>query len=128
MNKLDCQKTDMETSTLKITCFIEYQIDPFKREQFQQYADNWGKIIPQCGGELLGYFLPHEGTNNTTFGLISFDCLADYERYRTRLRESKEGKSNFDFAQREQFILSEKRSFLEVLPSTYKRNPIGQQQ
>ena len=113
---------------MKITCFIEYQIAPFKREQFQQYADNWGKIIPQCGGELLGYFLPHEGTNNIAFGLISFDSLADYERYRTRLRESKEGQSNFDFAQREQFILSEKRSFLEVLPSTYKRNPIGQQQ
>lgn len=113
---------------MKITCFIEYQIDPFKRALFQHYADNWGTIIPQCGGELLGYFLPHEGSNDIAFGLISFNSLADYERYRIRLRESEEGKNNFDFAQREQFILSEKRSFLEALPSTYKRAPKESQQ
>lgn len=110
---------------MKITCFIEYQIDPFKRETFKQYAENWGEIIPQCGGDLLGYFLPHEGSNNIAFGLISFDSLADYERYRCRLRESEKGRRNFELAQREQFILSEKRSFLEVEPCTFKREPEG---
>lgn len=50
-----------------ITCFIRYQIDPFQREAFKEYAQNWGHIIPRCGGHLLGYFLPHEGTNDTAW-------------------------------------------------------------
>ena len=116
----------METITLKITCFIKYQIDPFKLALFEQYAENWSKIIPECGGELLGYFLPHEGTNNTAYGLISFDSLAAYESYRSRLRKSDLGKKNFQFAQEEKFILSEKRSFLKVVPSTYKRDAQGE--
>jgi hypothetical protein len=48
-----------------ITCFIRYQIDPFQRAAFETYAENWGRIIPRCGGHLVGYFLPHEGTNCT---------------------------------------------------------------
>lgn len=111
---------------MKITCFIEYRIDPFKSEMFQQYAENWSKIIPQCGGELLGYFLPHEGTNDIAFGLISFNSLADYEAYRIRLRQSDLGRSNFHFAQTEKFIVSEKRTFLQVVPSTYKRESEGE--
>jgi len=111
---------------MKITCFIEYQIAPCKIAMFEQYAENWGQIIPQCGGELLGYFLPHEGTNNTAYGLISFDSLADYESYRSRLQQSELGKRNFDFAQREKFIVSEKRTFLRVVPDYYKRNLDGE--
>jgi hypothetical protein len=58
---------------MSITCFIRYQIDPFQREAFQRYAQNWGRIIPRCGGHLLGYFLPHEGSNDIAWGLIAFD-------------------------------------------------------
>ena len=64
---------------MAITCFIRYQIDPFQREAFAQYAANWGGIIPRCGGRLIGYFLPHEGTNDVAWGLIGFDDLAAYE-------------------------------------------------
>jgi NIPSNAP len=39
-----------------ITCIIRYQIDPFQREEFKKYAENWGRIIPRCGGHLVGYF------------------------------------------------------------------------
>jgi len=106
---------------MKITCFIEYKIDPFKLEQFEQYAENWGEIIPACGGELVGYFLPHEGCNDRAFGLISFDSLADYEKYRAVLKEDSQGRSNFQFAQQEQFIVEEKRSFLRVVPNTYQQ-------
>ncbi|WP_199609687.1 NIPSNAP family protein [Flocculibacter collagenilyticus] len=106
---------------MKITCFIEYQIDPFNSDKFEEYADNWGTIIPECGGELLGYFLPHEGTNDTAYGLISFDSLARYEEYRARLRQSDLGKTNFEYAQQEQFILKEKRTFLRAIPSTYMK-------
>ena len=70
---------------MTITCVIRYQIDPFQRDAFKKYAENWGRIIPRCGGHLIGYFLPHEGTNDVAWGLIAFDSLASYERYRARL-------------------------------------------
>jgi hypothetical protein len=68
------------------TVFIRYVIDPFQRDAFAEYARNWARIIPKCGGDLVGYFLPHEGTNNIAWGLISFDSLAGYEAYRARLK------------------------------------------
>lgn len=108
---------------MTITCLIEYKLDPFKVEDFERYAKHWGEIIPACGGDLLGYFLPHEGSNNRAFGLISFSSLADYENYRTRLKEDRHGRENFEFARSEKFIQEERRSFLKVVPNTYKRPP-----
>jgi NIPSNAP len=103
---------------MTITCFIRYEIDPFQREEFKAYADRWSRIIPRCGGRLVGYFLPHEGTNNVAWGLISFDRLADYEAYRSRLKTDPEGKANFAFARERRFILREERTFLEAVDST----------
>ena len=101
-----------------ITCFIRYEIDPFQRENFKQYAENWGRIIPRCGGNLVGYFLPHEGTNNIAWGLIAFDSLASYETYRARLRSDPESLDNFTMAQTRRFILREERTFVEVVEGT----------
>jgi hypothetical protein len=95
-----------------ITVFIRYQFDPFKRDGFEQYARNWLTIIPKCGGQVVGYWMPHEGTDNIAFALISFESLAAYEAYRARLRADSEGAANFATAQRERFILSEERTFL----------------
>ena len=67
---------------MTITCFIRYEIDPYQREAFKEYAENWGRIIPRCGGRLVGYFLPYEGTNSVAWGLIAFDSLASYEVFR----------------------------------------------
>lgn len=103
---------------MALTCFIRYQIDPFQRDAFCRYAEAWGRIIPRCGGALIGYFLPHEGTNDVAWGLIGFDDLAAYERYRARLRADPEGRDNFAFAQRERFILREERSWLEDVAAT----------
>jgi NIPSNAP len=100
------------------TVFIRYEIDPFQKEAFRQYAENWGRIIPRCGGHLLGYFLPDEGTNYEAWGLISFDSLAAYEAYRTRLRADAEGASNFAWAQEKRFILKEERTFLKGVQGT----------
>jgi hypothetical protein len=97
---------------MPVTVFIRYQLDPFKRAQFEQYAKRWLSIIPKCGGDLIGYFMPHEGTNNIAFALISFESLAAYERYRARLREDHEGMANFTFAEEQKFILAERRTFL----------------
>jgi hypothetical protein len=98
---------------MPITCFIRYQIDPFQRDGFTEYARRWLSIIPRCGGLVLGYFLPHEGTNDIAWGLIGFDSLAHYEAYRARLRADAEGRANFERAQRDRFIQREERTFLE---------------
>ena len=103
---------------MTLTCFIRYEIDPFQREAFRAYAEAWGRIIPRCGGRLIGYFLPHEGSNDIAWGLIGFDSLAAYERYRAVLKADAEGRENFAFAQRERFILREERSWLEDVAGT----------
>ncbi|MEO8114864.1 MAG: NIPSNAP family protein [Phenylobacterium sp.] len=97
---------------MTVTCCIRYVIDPFQREAFEAYARNWLRIIPACGGDLLGYFLPHEGTNNIALALISFQNLAAYEAYRARLKTDSAGMANFQAAQDQRFILSEERTFL----------------
>lgn len=102
-----------------ITCIIRYQIDPFKRDEFQIYAENWGRIIPRCGGDLIGYFLPHEGTNDIAWGLIAFESLAAYERYRARLRSDAEALENFALAQSKRIILREERNFVQVVEGTF---------
>ncbi|OZG71640.1 NIPSNAP family protein [Hahella sp. CCB-MM4] len=109
---------------MSIVCMIRYQIDPFQREAFRAYAENWGRIIPRCGGDLLGYFLPSEGTNDIAWGLIRFDSLADYERYRKRLRADEAGSGNFAMAQQQRFILREERTFVEIVEGTLNQSAI----
>lgn len=110
---------------MTITCFIRYEIDPFKRDQFTAYAEHWARIIPRLGGHLLGYFVPHEGRNYEAWGIISFSSLAAYEAYRQRLREDAEAVANFAFAQRERFILKEERTFPQPVPASYLQAPTG---
>ena len=97
---------------MAITVFIRYQLDPFKRDAFEAYARRWFKIIPKCGGDLVGYWMPHEGTNNIGMALISFESLAAYEAYRARLRADPEGLATFQSAEEGRFILAEERTFL----------------
>ena len=101
-----------------ITCVIRYEIDPFQRAAFAQYAENWGRIIPRCGGHLIGYFLPHEGTNNIAWGLIAFASLAAYETYRERLKSDPEARQNFALADGQRLILREARNFVEAVNGT----------
>jgi NIPSNAP len=108
----------LERATMTIACFISYRIDPFQREAFRKYAENWGRIIPRCGGDLLGYFLPHEGSNDEAWGIVGFASLATYETYRTTLKADPEGRANFAFAQERRFILRERRTFLETVAPT----------
>lgn len=98
---------------MPITCFIRYELDPVQRETFREYAQAWGRIIPRLGGRLLGYWLPHEGTNYEAWGLVGFDSLAAYEDYRTRLKADPEARANFEFAKAQRFILREERTFCE---------------
>ena len=104
---------------MTITCFIRYQIDPFQKDEFKKYAENWGRIIPRCGGHLVGYFLPHEGTNDVAWGLISFQSFASYEQYKLRLKLDKEAVENFAMAQSKHVILREERTFVQVVEGTF---------
>src|SRR5579864_7047764 len=104
---------------MTITCVIRYQIDPFQKDVFRKYAENWSRIIPRCGGHLIGYFLPHEGTNDVAWGLIAFADLAAYEAYRARLKSDPEALENFVMAQSKRLILREERNFVEVVYCTF---------
>ena len=110
--------SDLRRRPMSITCIIRYQIDPFQRDAFKRYAENWGRIIPRCGGFLIGYFLPYEGTNDVGWGLIGFESLAAYEVYKARLRTDPEAGENFAMAQNQRFILREERNFVEGVSGT----------
>lgn len=101
-----------------LTCLIRYELDPFQLDAFQEYAKRWGEIIPRCGGELIGYFLPQEGTNYVGWALIGFATLADYESYRVRLKADSAGAANFAFARDKRFILREERTFIRGVSGT----------
>jgi len=109
---------DSKRTLMTIACFIRYQIDPFQRDEFKQYAENWGRIIPRCGGHLIGYFLPYEGTNDVAWGLIAFESLAAYETYRARLKADPDARKNFTLAQTKRLILREERNFVELVDGT----------
>jgi hypothetical protein len=111
------------STPMTITCMIRYQIDPFQRDAFAEYARNWGRIIPECGGHLIGYFLPLEGTNDIGWGLIAFGSLAAYETYRGRLKTHAGARDNFAFAQTKRFVLREERTFVEVVDGTFGIKP-----
>jgi len=100
-----------------ITCFIRYHIDPTKRQAFETYARNWGVAIPRCGAELIGYYAPHEGSSTLAYGVYKIENLAAYEAYRKRLSEDPLGRENYEFAQREKFLLREDRAFLKLASS-----------
>lgn len=97
-----------------LTCCIRYEIDPFKKEQFERYARVWGEAIPRCGADLIGYFAPHEGSATLAYGLYNISSLAAYEEYRARLAADAAGKENYEFAKSERFILREDRTFLKL--------------
>ena len=97
-----------------ITCFIRYHIDPTKKDQFTQYAKNWGEAIPRCGADLVGYFAPHEGSSTLAYGVYHLESLAAYEKYKLKLAADPLGKKNYEFAQKEKFLLREDRTFLKL--------------
>lgn len=97
-----------------LTCVIRYQIDPTKKQQFEQYSRHWGQAIPRCGADLVGYYAPHEGSSTLAYGIYNVASLAAYEQYRAELANDPLGKENYEFAQREKFILREDRTFLKL--------------
>lgn len=102
-----------------LTCVIRYQIDPTRKEAFIRYARNWGQAIPRCGASLIGYYAPHEGSSTLAYGIYDVPSLAGYEAYRARLAEDPLGRENYAFAQAEQFIRREDRTFLKLVSTPH---------
>jgi len=99
---------------MSVTCIIRYEIEPTQKADFEQYSRTWGRVIPQCGADLIGYYAPHEGSATTAYGLYNVESLAHYEAYRQRLASHPEGRANYEFAMREKFIRNEDRLFLKI--------------
>ena len=106
-------------TVMTITCVIRYEIDPFQRDEFKKHAENLISFVPRCGGHLVGYFLPYEGTNNVAWGLIAFDSLASYEAYRARLKKDPEAIADATMMQTKRIILREERNFVEVVDGAF---------
>lgn len=98
-----------------ITLSIRYTIEARKRPDFERYARSLTKIIPRCGGELVGYWLPTKfaGPTNEALGLISFANLAAYEQYRERLAKDADNVEAIRRAEESGCILVEDRAILE---------------
>jgi hypothetical protein len=48
------------------------------------------------------------------YGVYNIRNLSEYEAYRERLRNDPQGRANYEFARREQFIRREDRVFLRL--------------
>ena len=65
-----------------ITCYIRYEIDPFKIAEFETYAKMWIPLVNKLGGTHHGYFLPNESSDYIALAMFSFPSLAAYAEYR----------------------------------------------
>lgn len=102
-----------------LTCVIRYRIDPTKHDDFVQYARTWGRAIPRCGADLIGYFAPHEGSSTLAYGIYNIPDLAEYEAYRARLAADPLGQENYAFAQSRKFLLREDRTWLRLVSTPH---------
>jgi hypothetical protein len=98
-----------------ITLRIRYTIEARKRPDFERYARRLTKIVPRCGGALVGYWLPTRfaGPTNEALALISFPSLAAYEQYRERLAGDPDNVEAIQHAEQSGCILVEDRAILE---------------
>jgi len=110
-------------ATMKIACIIRYQIDPFQRDGFVTHARNLSRAVPRCGGHLVGFLLPHEGTNDVAWALVLVDSLAAYEAYRERLKADPEAREDAAMMQAKRIILREERNFVELVEGTFNLLP-----
>ncbi len=98
-----------------ITCYLKYVVDPYRIDEFEEYAEMWIPLVNKFGGVHHGYFLPHEGANNIAVALFSFPSLATYEEYRGKIRKDADCQKAFDHAEKTRCIISFERSFMKPI-------------
>ena len=97
-----------------ITLCIRYTLDANKLADFEAYARSLAMPVERCGGKYVGYYLPTKlaGPTNVATGLIDFENLAAYERYRERLAVDPDAVASLRRADAAGCILNEDRSFM----------------
>ena len=98
-----------------ITCYLRYEIDPEKVDEFEHYARLWLALVPKFGGMHHGYFLPHESANDLAVALFTFPSLTAYEEYRTASKIDPECLGAFEYAVQTGCIKRYDRQFLRPL-------------
>jgi hypothetical protein len=80
-----------------LTLSIRYAFNPDKLDAFKTYVEAEQEPIRRSGGKILAYFLPTDfaGPANEALGLIEFPSLEAYERYRAKLANDSDHKTNF---------------------------------
>ena len=95
-----------------VTCYLRYVIDPYKLVEFERYARMVIPLAAKYGGTQHGYFLPHEGPSDIAVNLFSFPSLAEYERYRTSVRQDEVALAAWRFQAETRCVVSFERSFM----------------
>lgn len=94
------------------TCFLRYEIDPTKIEEFEHYGRVWITLVEKFGGKHHGYLLPSEGANDVAYASFSFESLAAYEMYRTKAASDEDCLKIMKYAETTQCIRRYERSFM----------------
>jgi hypothetical protein len=68
-----------------ITCFIRYEIDPFKERGICRVRPQLGAGDPAQRRRPHRLFRPARGFGTTAYGVYNIESLASYEAYRARL-------------------------------------------
>ena len=95
-----------------ITCYLRYEIDPFKVKEFETYAKMWIPLVNKLGGTHHGYFLPHESSDYVAVAMFSFPSLAAYEAYRAKAAGDPECQKAAAYYRETRCFLKYERSFL----------------
>ncbi|MGI9365962.1 MAG: NIPSNAP family protein [Rhizobiaceae bacterium] len=98
-----------------ITCYVRYELNPDKINEFEKYARMWIPLVEKHGGNHHGYFLPHESANDLAVTLFSFPSLSAYEDYRIASKSDPECQEAFRFAANMNCIRRYDRQFLRPL-------------
>jgi molybdate transport system substrate-binding protein len=98
-----------------ITCYLRYVIDPYKLADFEKYSRMIMPLAAKYGGTHHGTFLPYEGANNIAVSLFSFPSLAEYERYRSAVKQDEVALAAWRFEEETRSVVSFERSFTRPL-------------
>jgi hypothetical protein len=98
-----------------ITCHLRYVIDPYRLAELETYSRMIMPLAAKYGGTHHGTFLPHEGPNNIAVQLFSFPSLAEYERYRTAVKQDEVALAAWRFAEETRCVVSFERSFMRPM-------------
>jgi hypothetical protein len=93
---------------------IRYTLNPNRIDAFRTYVENEQPIIRNFGGRIAGFYLPTDfaGPTNIAYGLIGFQSLDIYERYRQALVDDPGHRSNVADLVASGVVINMDRSFL----------------